>query len=84
MPTDPRYEEVMRHDKFVNGEATSGVRGRMCVPLEEFLSQEMERRAFNAYKIAFRRNEAHPCLRNASALVKAWNRYAAVVGGDQA
>ena len=42
-----------------------------------------ERSAFQAFRTAFRANEAEPNLRHAKALVRAWVDYATVVGVDR-
>lgn len=44
------------------------------------MQQEPQRAAFNAYRVAFRANEAHPNLRNASALVQAYRALMAAMG----
>ncbi|SDH08110.1 hypothetical protein [Pelagibacterium luteolum] len=69
----------MQRDDFVSGEDVPEPDGGM-MPLSVFMQKEPETRAFNAYRVAFRANEAHPNLRNAAALVKAWNAFADIMG----
>lgn len=45
--------------------------------------EDLERRKFAAYRVAFNRNAADPNLRNASALVRAWNEFADAVGVER-
>ncbi len=47
------------------------------------MQDEPQRAAFNAYRVAFRRNEAEPKLRNAAALVHAYNAFADLMGIDR-
>ena len=75
------------HDTVVKGEALpdDGVNvvrlfGRARVI---DIQEEPQRSAFNAYRVAFRENAADPCLRNAAALVHAWNAFADVMGLDR-
>lgn len=75
--------EALSDDGQDAGVDVTGLTGRGSlgmVPLAVFMQQCRERRAFNAYRVAFRANEAHPNLKNAAALVKAWNQFAEVMG----
>lgn len=58
----------------------TGRRDFAMVPLAIFMGHDPERAAFNAYRVAFRANEARPNLKNAAALVRAWNQFADVMG----
>lgn len=73
---------------IADGEAMSAVEGGR---LDEILGtaeiinmqDEPQRAAFNAYRVAFRANEAEPKLKHALELVRAWNQFAAVLGLQQ-
>gem|GEM_PF-2251998 len=73
---------------IADGEAMSAVEGGR---LEQILGtaevinlqDEPQRAAFNAYRVAFRANEAEPNLPHALELVKAWNGFALTIGLDQ-
>jgi hypothetical protein len=77
-----------RPDGIADGEAMSIVEGGR---LDEILARaevvsmqdEPQRAAWNGYRVAFRTNEAEPTLGHAVALVKAWNRFAVVMGIEQ-
>lgn len=77
-----------QHDVIVDGEAMSAIEGG--VDARYLLSagrhyivdmqQEPQRRAFNAYRVAFRANQAEPNVPNAAKLVRSWNEMAALLG----
>lgn len=48
------------------------------------MQDEPQRSAFSAYRVAFRDNAAEPNLRNAAALVRAWDAFADLMGLDHA
>jgi hypothetical protein len=78
----------MKRDEIVDGEAMAAVEGNDVSHLLGTgnvidMQQEPQRAAWNAYRAAFRANEADPNLRHAAALVKAWNTFAEVMGVDR-
>lgn len=78
----------MKHDMIVDSEAMAAIEGNdvthlLGTPLVLDMQEEPQRAAFNAYRVAFRANEAHPSLNAAIALVDAWNGLADVVGLDR-
>lgn len=77
----------MKHDEIVDGEAMSAVEGNDVVHLIGSylvidMQAEPQRAAFNAYRVAFRANEAHPTLKTAKALVDAGKALGEVMGID--
>ena len=76
----------MKHDTIVDGEAMAEIEGHTdithlvgtCMVID--LQQDPQRAAFQAYKVAFRKNEADHNLPHAAALVTAWNAFADVMG----
>lgn len=75
----------MKHDAIVDGEAMSAVEGNDVAHLIGShvvvdMQEEPQRAAFNAYRVAFRANEAHPTLKTAKALVDAGKRMGEVLG----
>ncbi len=44
------------------------------------MQQDPQRSAFNAYRTAFRANQAEPNLPNAAELVRSWNALADIMG----
>jgi hypothetical protein len=79
----------MQHDRIVDGVAMTAVEGNDVTHLVGSvvvidMQEEPQRRAFNAYRVAFNANAADPNLRNAAALVSAWNDFADIMGLDRA
>jgi hypothetical protein len=75
----------MRHDMLVDGEAMAAVEGTDVTHLIGTaviinMQDEPQRSAFNAYRVAFRANEAEPNLAHATALVEAWGSFADIMG----
>jgi hypothetical protein len=75
----------MKHSTFVDGEAMSAIEGVDVTHLLGSativdIQEEPQRSAFNAYRVAFRANEAEPNLKHAAALVNAWNALAEIMG----
>lgn len=68
---------------FDTGIAPSGgfSLGRLAPPPRILdMQQEPQRAAFNAYRVAFRANQASPNLRNAHALVRSYSALMAAMG----
>ncbi|HTM76764.1 MAG TPA: hypothetical protein VL133_03950 [Devosia sp.] len=75
----------MKQSAFVDGEAMAEVEGidvthLVGTPVVIDMQAEPQRAAFNAYRVAFRANEAKPDVPNAVALVKARNDLADILG----
>ena len=71
----------MGRDMIVDGEAMAAVESGDISEIlggAEIISMqdEPQRAAWNNYRAAFRANEAEPKLKNAIALVRAWNAFA--------
>lgn len=78
----------MKFDSIVDGEAMSEIEGidvthLVGTPVVIDLQQEPQRRAFQAYKVAFNQNATDPNLPHAAALVGAWNAFADIMGIDR-
>ncbi len=78
----------MKHEMIVDGEAMAAVEGHdvtyMLGSATVFnMHEEPQRRAFNAYRVAFNANAADPNLKHAAALVAAWNDLADAIGMDR-
>jgi len=78
----------MKHDEIVDGEAMAAVEGHdvtyMLGSARVFdMHEEPQRRAFNAYRVAFNTNATDPNLKHAAALVHAWNDLADLMGIDR-
>ena len=56
----------------------------LVLPVLVDIQDEPQRAAWNAYRVASRRNESEPNLRHAAALVRAWNTFAEIMGLDVA
>lgn len=77
----------MKRDAIVTGEAMSENEGNdvthpVGTSVVVDMQAEPQRRAFQAYKVAFNANAADPNLPHAAALVAAWNALADTVGLD--
>lgn len=72
----------MKRDEIAIGEALPDDGETAGVDVTHLLGHDPERAAFNAYRVAFRKNAAEPNLRNAVALVRAWNSFADVMRLD--
>lgn len=78
----------MKRDEIVGGEAMSAVEGHdvtyMLGSARVFdMQEEPQRRAFNAYRVAFKANAEDPNLKHGAALVRAWNDFADIMGLDR-
>lgn len=78
----------MKHDMIVDGEAMSAVEGvdvthLLGATMVIDMQQEPQRRAFQAYRVAFNENASDPNLRHAAELVRAWNSFADIMGVDR-
>lgn len=75
----------MKHDAIVDSEAMADVEGvdvtrLLGTAIVIDMQREPQRRAFHAYRVAFRGNQADPNVRNAAELVRSWNEMAALLG----
>ena len=75
----------MKHDRIVDGEAMAEIEGNDVTHLIGTavvvdMQAEPQRRAFQAYKVAFNENAIDPNLKHAAALVHAWNAFADIMG----
>ena len=75
----------MKPHEFDDSEAMAEIEGHdvthlLGTSMVIDLQQDPQRRAFNAYKVAFNANALDPNLRNAAWLVHAWNAFAEIMG----
>ena len=78
----------MKHDTIVDGEAMADIEGVDVTHLVGgatviSMMLDPQRAAFQAYKVAFNANASDPNLKNAAALVAAWNALANAMGLDR-